>query len=229
MSAAPTLDLGDGLHVTGVLPHALEGGQAFRYELAAAHRGINAVPPLALSILVPGAPPRWVVRRTERLAFTRRGGPRPAREVAPSARAEETAAVRGDGWAWLRLLVVLLVGAGAWLLVRTVRSRPPATPAADTAADRRVETAAAIAALRDATPAQVEAALVGVLAARLGVAAPAVHGPRLAERLIEAGVAAVAAADVARLLEALVAARYGGAPIAAPAVAAELLDALAAG
>ena len=98
-----------------------------------------------------------------------------------------------------------LLGAGLAVLLLRARRRPAAT-SPGTAAARRFHERAARA------DDELAEAFAEYLGERLGVAAPAVIAPDLAQRLTDAGVESELATRAAAQLDALVAARYGGAP-----------------
>jgi hypothetical protein len=164
------------------------------YDVAVVDAGLTAVPPIALPYFDPreGA---YRVARTEPLPLIVRGG-----DATPAGAPEDHRPAAADGALWPYALggVAALLLALALIVAYARRKRRPPEPDARA---RFAERAAA---------GDVAAAFTEYLAARLRCAPAKVIDADLADRLQETGVSAPLAARAATLVQALVAARYGG-------------------
>jgi len=209
--SAPDLSRLAGFTLRGVLetPHAT--ARVIVYDLAPLDAGVRAIPSLAFAWFSPEAPVGYVTERTAPIALTvtpHANEPDVGGATAPEA---ATARARPDRRS---TQIAALVAAGvailaAFLFVLRRSARSGAAPP-DSASVRRSAAAATFRTRVAAPDADVAAAFIDYLAARLGVAPAAVVSPDLAVRLERSGVPRELAAAVAARLAALVAARYAG-------------------
>ena len=204
---APALDAQAGFDVRGTLVERTPSGFAVRYDLAPRSAAVERVPAIEFAYFDPGPPARYRSAATEPIAIeVRQAEPRelaePAREPPGEPRRSPRVA------AALALAVGLALAVLALLAIRrrgASRARPRRAAVASPAA-RRFEDAAR------AARADLAELFAEYLAERLACPVPAVIAPDLAERLRAAGIGADPAERTARLLDAAVAARYGGPP-----------------
>jgi len=187
----PRLDgLADRFHVYGVIDDRGAMRRTITYEVAPLHAEVTEVPAIALHYFDPQAPATYrtvktaPIRLTVRAGATVRAVPPPRRDAPRSVLPELLAAT-------------LLAAALAILFWRRARRHRAPSPGPAAAFRAQVGSDAA-------------AAFTGYLAARLRCSTAAVIAPDLPARLATAGVPAALATRTATLLEALVAARYGG-------------------
>ena len=220
--AAPSLDQIPGFHVQGMIERRSEGVRCFQYELVWIDESVRSLPALPFDFLDPGPPAAYRRVFTDVFAM---GPPRPdpgttdpradaaadwsptpgvdivhgLRDASENEQTEELSLWQfalAMGFPWL-----VLLGAVGW---RRFRARERPDPL-----DRRARTAAQRF-QRDRRRGELHEAYAEYLAARLRVPRPAVVDPSLGRQLSEAGIAPALAARSARMLEELVASRYGG-------------------
>ena len=237
---APALPETPGLHVLGVVESRAPKERTFRFELAPTSSRPTTIPAVSLPFFDPrtGGGYRSVQSRPIPLSVrgTDESGPSdPA--AAGAADAEGTGGAAGGAGGlspvWLLLIIALAVGL-AWLLLHRSPSED-GTPdreevlAAQAAAQaaRRMRHQAACEAVRAAPPGAARTeALIDLLALHLGRSRAAVIRPDLASVLQDAGVPASLACEVADVVHAHVAARYGAPSAGAPEPAPRLLERL---
>jgi hypothetical protein len=210
---APDLSHIAGFVLRGVLdtPGAGAREREIVYDLAPLDPGVREIPALEFSWFSPEAPVGYVTERTAPIALA--VAPRGNEPGAGGAAAPDAATARAvpDRRS---TQIAALVAAGVAILAAflfVVRRSARRDDAAADSASVRGGTAAATFRARVAAPgADVAAAFIDYLAARLGVAPAAVVSPDLAQRLERNGVPRELAASVAARLAALVAARYAG-------------------
>lgn len=208
LDAFDTPSLGDlpGFHVYGALDDRGRDGvrRTVVYDLAPIDATVTEVPAVAFHSFDPGPPAGYRTARTDPVPITVVAGDGVA--AAPLREREGSDAGPDAPAAPHRWIVAgvgaVLLGAGAWVVVRRRR------PRADTEAERR---ATLLRAFRERA-AQGEAgdAFVHFLAARLECSPAAVISPDLADRLVAAGAPADLARRCGALVERTTAARYGG-------------------
>lgn len=199
------------------------------YELALDDANVVAVPPASLAFFDPEAsPPAYRVVRTTAVPIVvrpRKSTPGPGSRTAAAAPidvADAMADILPTGTGAPRDVprpiaagTVVTALALPWLFAAAAfvarRLRMRATADGGGRAARRAAAVLARAMAKRGDPAD---AFACYLAARLRTDVPAVIAPDLRERLVSAGIARESAARAARLLEALYAARYGGATTA---------------
>ena len=213
-----------GFHVLGLLDDRGRSTRTLTYDLSPVDEKTREVPMLPIAYLDPGPPARWCEEWTAPIPIRAKPASNPGAvpPVAPTASPPAPEPGGGDLAVAIGGAAVVLMGAGVavWL---ARRGRTANEAVADPAAERVVAAAAALRAAAASTRADLGSALAEFLAAGLGVPAAAAIGPDLAARLVAAGVPEARAREAASLLEALVAARYGGAiPADAPAAAAAI-------
>lgn len=197
-----------GWRLAGVSERAVGGGLMLEADFECLDAAAQEFPALSLSFLDPGPPARYVTARSLALPIQVRApetaeverarrdgaGAGAVGKAGGAAGAEVSEREPSGRWAWWLLPAVFLLGMGA---ARRLQARRAAA----------VQVLAPALQAADAPPAKL---LAHALARRLGCSEPAVIGPDLEARLRAAGVAEDLAARAARLMEELVAARYGG-------------------
>jgi len=211
----PTLHGLDGFRVQGSRDDHRPYDRRVVYEVAAVRDDVTAVPALRFAFFDPTRSPGvYRIARTEPIPLRVRPAPVRAPGQAPA----------GDDPPWTFAALGALAGAAAMLLVCRRRAPPRVEVSAAMPATRATRIEAARAAL-EAHPD--ERSLVAFLAAHLDRAPSAVLGPGLVARLEAIGLARDLGERTARMLESVVAARYGGAPASLDrALLRELQDAL---
>jgi hypothetical protein len=241
---APRVDRLGGFHVRGVLEDRSASRLTVTYDLAPDDERDDSVPPIRFSYFDPTPPARYRTIETASAPIRVRAAPSPA--VLPTeasaaaqgsvgpARIENSgpAPAPSAGFA-ARGNVLLLVGVllltlalCTWLVVRVlVRRRTDAAASQSRAGNDVAPRIHALLAAPEKSAehdhqkdADLSGALAEYLASRLGCQVAAVMAPDLAARLRNARVPDELATRTAKLLEALVSARYGG-PHRAPDVA----------
>jgi hypothetical protein len=224
---APDLTHLAGFVLRGVLDTPRARVREIVYDLSPLDAGVRAIPSLAFAWFSPEAPVGYVTERTAPIALT--VAPRASEPGGGDATAPEMTAVQAESGR-KSTQIAALVAAGVAILaaflfvVQRSARRGAASP--DSAGGRggsRSSAAAEFRARVAAPDADVAAAFIDYLAARLGVAPAAVVSPDLADRLERSGVPRELAASVAARLAVLVAARYAGgaaSPAAGPSDAA---------
>ena len=197
---APTLEGFEGFDVRGKDDDRGSPVRTVVYEIVPQSARVRQVPPIRFAYLLPRLPHdgQYVVIHTGPLFLTVTPAPGTQPPTAP-----EGEDAHWPGWPYALAAAFVLLA----LFAAGRRRRPPPAPQPHGARDEaRIEAAtnALAASANDRT-------LAAYLAAHLRCSASAVIGPDLALRLQGAGVAPEVAERAARMLEALVAARYGGA------------------
>jgi len=232
---APRLEPLDGLRQQGWVEQLRPGARRITYDLAAVSELAREIPAIRWSFFDPGPPAGYRTVATQPIPITVRAPAARPRAIS-GAKAEPAAPERGrtpDGGRIAPLLLgalggaalLLLLGAVAVLRSRRRKARLLVSPATDPV---RARAAAEQVRARAAAPGvDLAQALAEFLAARLACPVPAVIAPDLPSRLTAAGIPREEAARAAKLLDELVAARYGGgAPLAAPESTSRLVEAL---
>jgi hypothetical protein len=206
---APRLDGLAGFHVRGKIEETRGSVRTIRYDLAPTSARVSEIPPIAFAYFDTQPPASYRTVRTEPIPLVVRGADSDgATPRAPENRRDEGVAFP-SGLA-LVVLVALIAAVGVVLGVRTLqRARMRRRAARDPV---RVRTRHAIVEFRErlAANGDVADAMADYLAARLGVTRAAVISKDLATRIAERGIPHEIATRAAQLLEALVAARFGG-------------------
>lgn len=202
---APLRVAPEGFHVYGVLDDRRPGRRTLVAEIAPLTASLRAIPALPFAYFDPQPPAAFREIRTDALPLDVRPAPPadgPPTPPSPPAAAPASTAV-----------LVAAAAAGllaAWLLWRRARRR--AERASDLGKARLEAAVLALHAAAREPGSPLAAAFAEVLAARLNTAAAAVIRGDLVERLTAAGLPPGLARRASATLDALVAARYGGAP-----------------
>ncbi len=207
----PRLDALADFHLFGLLDETTDGERRLVYDLAPRSVGVRAVPPIELWTFDPRPPGAYRRLVTPALALEvlpapddeRGPGPAPESSDAPSPQAGDGSSAKdSDRTPFAPLAAGLaLLALAAWVLgIRRLR-RVAAQPADSRGAPSDVP---------PGPRTDAEGRLGDRLAALLGVPPASLIDPALAERLVRAGVDRAAATRSARLLEELIAMRYGG-------------------
>ncbi len=209
----PRLEGLEGFHVYGCLDGGGADRRTFTYDLAPVDARVSEIPSIPFPYFDPGPPPAYRVAGT---------APIPIRVVAPAGSPESNrdlpsggrgapGAEEGPGGSTTLILAVLL--AGVVLGFIAIRFRKGKREEADPRAFRLRKASAAFHEDLIRPGADPGIALAAFLAAFLDCPPAAVVGPDLAARLATTGVEEKTAAETAALMEALVATRFGGAPV----------------
>ena len=198
----PRLDDLPGFHVYGAIDDRNATPRRVTYDLSLLSASVTEIPGIPFAWFDPAPPGRYVLSRTAPIPLAVRPGPT-AEPPPPPPPTREGPATWPIFAAAAGLAAIGLIG---YILRRRARERDRLEPdeararaAADAVGERAGEPGADLATV-----------LSEYLALRLGCAPAAVIGPDLAIRLGRAGVPGGPAAQTAGLIEAAVAARYGG-------------------
>lgn len=208
-----------GVHVLGALEAAGDDERTVTLDVTV-EPGVTSFPSVPLFAFDPTPPGAYVVVATAPLDLPTPSGPGPGNEGRTARRDAISRWAVGLG---IAVIAALLLALAVVARTRAVRRRASRPSPADPRAARRLASVEALGRVAgrglDASLSDGHAAVVEVVAARLGTAVGAVHAPELATRLRAAGVDAALASETAALLDLLVAARYGGGrdAMAAPA------------
>jgi hypothetical protein len=202
----PGADRVPGFHVLGVLDRREAEARTFTCDLSATRADVTEVPPIAVTYFDPAPPGAYRTASTASIPLDVRPSPlavpdAPAESRVEPARSRAPVVV-------VVAVVALVILAGVVALV--LRRRGAAARALDPSRARMLAASGTVRARLAAADADLAGALSDYLAARLDCAPAAVISPDLPARLQRSGLPPDVADRAARLLESLVAARYGG-------------------
>lgn len=212
---APRLDELAGFHVRGSKTARTDGEARVEYDLAPLRASVREVPAIRFAYFDPEAgayrvvetrPIAIEVRPSERAAEPGRAAPTDPRPAKSGAISEEEPGTRS----WPRAVAVALAVLGSLALGRMLRRRSRDQRAARAERARAERASQAFRAHESAGDAELANAFAELLAGALGCSTAAVIGGDLRARLAAAGVPDGIAQRAAELLDALVAARFGG-------------------